>query len=47
MKFRLGGGVSLRATDRWWFDVDARYFGVLGDRDLQVGRYGGGVTFRF
>jgi opacity protein-like surface antigen len=43
----IGGGVSMRGTERWWFDVEARYFGVMGDRDIQSGRYGGGVTFRF
>jgi hypothetical protein len=43
----LGGGVSLLVLDRWSIDADVRYLGVVGDRDIHTGRYGGGLTFRF
>ena len=43
----LGGGVSLLTGDHWAFDVDARYVGLLGSRDLHIGRYGGGISYRF
>jgi hypothetical protein len=43
----LGGGVSFLTNDRWSFDVDARYVGIFGQRDAQIGRFGGGVTYRF
>src|SRR5258705_344924 len=33
----LGGGVSLLTGDHWAFDVDARYVGLLGSRDLHIG----------
>jgi opacity protein-like surface antigen len=42
-----GGGVSFLTNDHWSFDVDARYIGILGERDVRLGRYGGGVTYRF
>jgi opacity protein-like surface antigen len=43
----LGGGVGIRLSDRWTVDVDARYLGVAGERDIDTGRYGAGITFRF
>jgi len=43
----FGGGGSFLAGDHWSFDVDARYIGVFGERDAQIGRYGGGITYRF
>jgi hypothetical protein len=43
----LGGGVSFLTDGRWSFDVDARYVGIFGQRDAQIGRFGGGVTYRF
>jgi opacity protein-like surface antigen len=43
----FGGGVSFLTSDHWSFDVDARYIGVFGERDAQIGRYGGGITYRF
>jgi opacity protein-like surface antigen len=43
----LGGGVSFLTNDHWSFDVDARYIGIFGGRDAQIGRYGGGITYRF
>jgi len=43
----FGGGVSFLTSDHWSFDVDARYIGIFGTRDAQIGRYGGGITYRF
>ena len=43
----FGGGVSVLVSDRWSIDADVRYLGVTGERDIQTGRYGGGITFRF
>jgi hypothetical protein len=43
----FGGGVSVIMTERWSIDADARYLGITGHRDINTGRYGGGVTFRF
>lgn len=43
----FGGGVSFLAGDHVSFDVDARYFGIFGRRDAQIGRFGGGITYRF
>lgn len=43
----LGGGLSILTSDHWSIDVDARYVAIFGSRDLQIGRYGGGITYRF
>ena len=43
----FGGGISFLTTDHWAFDVDARYTGIFGNRDIHIGRYGGGITYRF
>jgi hypothetical protein len=43
----FGGGVSFLTNDHWSLDVDARYIGIFGRRDAQIGRYGGGITYRF
>jgi hypothetical protein len=43
----FGGGVSFLTNDHWSLDVDARYIGIFGWRDLRIGRYGGGITYRF
>lgn len=43
----LGGGASIRATEHLWFDADLRYFSLMGARDRNVGRFGGGVSYRF
>jgi hypothetical protein len=43
----LGGGVSFLAGGDWSFDVDARYLAIFGPRDAHIGRYGGGITYRF
>ena len=43
----VGGGISFLTNGRWSFDVDARYIGIFGQRNAQIGRFGGGVTYRF
>ena len=43
----FGGGVSFLTNDHWSFDADARYITIFGGRDAQIGRYGGGITYRF
>jgi opacity protein-like surface antigen len=44
----LGGGVSFATGRRnWSLDVEARYLGIFGPRDIRTGRYGGGITYRF
>jgi opacity protein-like surface antigen len=43
----LGGGASLLATDHLSIDADLRYFRLLGTRDLNVGRFGLGASWRF
>jgi len=43
----FGGGVSFLTNDHWSLDVDARYIEIFGRRDAQIGRYGGGITYRF
>jgi len=43
----FGGGVSFLTNDHWSIDVDARYIEIFGRRDAQIGRYGGGITYRF
>jgi opacity protein-like surface antigen len=47
MAVTIGGGIALRAGDHLTFDVDARYLAVFGFRDLQVGKVGVGVSYRF
>ena len=43
----LGGGASVLAASHVSIDVDLRYFRLLGNRDLNVGRFGVGVSYRF
>ena len=43
----FGGGVSFLTNDHWSFDADVRYIGIFGERDARIGRYGGGITYRF
>jgi opacity protein-like surface antigen len=43
----LGGGVSIAAGSHLSVDGDARYIGLLGDRELHIGRFGAGLTYRF
>jgi opacity protein-like surface antigen len=43
----MGGGVSFAMGNRWSIDGDVRYVAIGGDRDLHIGRFGAGVTYRF
>jgi opacity protein-like surface antigen len=43
----IGGGVSFPIIKLMSIDAEARYLSLLGRRDFNVGRFGGGVTFRF
>jgi opacity protein-like surface antigen len=43
----IGGGVSIRVRGPMAIDVEGRYLSLLGRRDYNVGRFGGGLTFRF
>jgi len=43
----LGGGINIYTTDRLAIDVDLRYLALLGDRDVHLGRFGGGITYKF
>jgi len=43
----IGGGVSFPIRKPMSIDVEARYISLLGRRDFNVGRFGGGVTWRF
>jgi opacity protein-like surface antigen len=43
----LGGGVGIKAAEHLWIDADLRLIRVLGDSDQNVGRFGGGVRYRF
>lgn len=43
----IGGGIGILTSDHWSLDIDARFIGIFGQRDARVGRYGGGVTYRF
>jgi hypothetical protein len=43
----LGGGVGFAAGRKWSLDVEARYLGILGARNVETGRFGGGMTYRF
>jgi opacity protein-like surface antigen len=43
----LGGGVNIYTTNRLAIDVDLRYIALLGTRDLHIGRFGGGISYKF
>jgi opacity protein-like surface antigen len=43
----VGGGLSVIATAHVSIDVDLRYMRLLADRDLNVGRFGIGLGYRF
>jgi opacity protein-like surface antigen len=47
MAVTLGGGIALRAGDHLTLELDARYLAVFGYSDLQIGRFGAGVSYRF
>ena len=43
----MGGGISVAMGNQWSIDGDARYVAIVGDRDLQMGRFGAGLSYRF
>lgn len=47
MALTLGGGVSLLWTRHMTVDVDARCVALLGSNGGTIGRFGGGVSYRF
>ena len=47
MALTLGGGVSVLAGEHLSIDLDLRYLRLLGETDRNVGRFGGGVSYRF
>ena len=42
-----GGGASIVMTDHVSVDVDVRYMRLIASRDLNVGRFGIGLRYRF
>lgn len=47
MVLTLGGGAAFKLTDRFSVDVDLRAFRSLGNEDTTIGRFGGGMSYRF
>jgi opacity protein-like surface antigen len=43
----LGGGVSVMAGEHISIDVDLRYLRLLDTRNRNIGRFGGGASYRF
>jgi opacity protein-like surface antigen len=44
----LGGGASFLVTDRFSVDADLRVLHIMeSDKDRSIGRFGGGVSYRF
>ena len=43
----IGGGLGVRVARRMWIDVDLRLIRLLGSDDVNVGRFGVGVRYRF
>jgi opacity protein-like surface antigen len=42
-----GGGISINLNRRWAADLDLRYVSLVGSRTTHIGRYGGGVSYKF
>ena len=42
-----GGGLSLLVATHVSIDVDLRYLRLIANRDLNVGRFGVGLSYRF
>lgn len=47
MAVTIGGGIGLRVAQQLVLEGDVRYLAVLGARDLQIGRFGVGIGYRF
>jgi opacity protein-like surface antigen len=43
----LGGGASLLLTDHVSLDADLRVLHIMGDTSRSLGRFGGGISYRF
>jgi len=43
----LGGGVGIRAVSKLWIEADLRMFRIFDTEDVNVGRFGVGVRYRF
>jgi hypothetical protein len=41
----IGEGATIRTGPHLAFELDVRYLGFLGSRDLNVGRYGVGISY--
>lgn len=47
MALTLGGGASFLLTDHVAIDADIRVLHIMGDESRNIGRFGGGVSYRF
>lgn len=47
MALTLGGGASFLISDRVSVDADLRILSFFGDAERNIGRFGGGVSYRF
>jgi opacity protein-like surface antigen len=47
MALTLGGGASFLLTDHVALDADLRVLHIMGDDSRNIGRFGGGVSYRF
>lgn len=47
MALTLGGGASLLVSRRFSVDLDLRALHIMGDPGRTIGRFGGGVSYRF
>ena len=47
MALTLGGGASFLLTDHVALDADLRVLHIMGDESRNIGRFGGGVSYRF
>lgn len=47
MTATLGGGLAVLLDEHLSIDADLRYLAVLGPRDLNIGRFGLGISYRF
>jgi opacity protein-like surface antigen len=43
----IGGGVGMLVAAHVSIDVDLRYLRLMANRDLNVGRFGVGLSYRF
>ena len=43
----IGGGVRVVVAERLSLDIDGRYLRLVESRDVDVGRFGVGFSYRF